>query len=133
MEFCTNCGYALWPSVDAASRAFKIWRDYDPDRRGAARPFDTELPGAGEAPVVDFEARAHDLGIHVFPSSPWPFTICLGLFFLFLALIPFATGARIVLGVIGGATFLVGIAGWVWFEDSLIYPADDGGPAEAAH
>ena len=124
MEFCNNCGYALWPSVASASRAFEVWRDHDPSR-AAARPFDVSLTPDEIVPVVDFQARAHELGIHVFPGSNWPFPICLGMLFLGLALIPFPSGPRLVMGIIGGLIFLYGVGGWVMVEDVKIYPSTD--------
>jgi hypothetical protein len=126
MEFCRNCGYALWPSVQAASRAFKIWRAADPDRK-LARPYDLEIPKPSGPPVVDFDERAHELGIHVFPSSVWPFPICVGLLFLGLAAVPFAAPVRIGCAAFGAIVFLVSVIGWVVVEDTRIYPASDPG------
>jgi len=74
--------------------------------------------------TVDFAARAHDLGIHLFPSSSSPFIICFGLLFLALGAIPFPSVARIVLAVIGGVIFLVGVVGWVLIEDMQMFPSD---------
>ena len=93
--------------------------------------FDLALP-VEEGVEVDYEARAHELGIHIFPNSNWPFVICLGALFLGLAAIPFASEARIALAVIGGVTFLVGVVGWVWFEDVKMYEASAAG-GEAEH
>ena len=129
MEFCRNCGYALWPSVEAASRAFKIWRDADPGR-ALVRPYDVEVPAAPVDDRLDYDARAHELGIHVFPSSVWPFPICLGLLFLGIAAIPFATPVRIGLGAFGAIIFLISVIGWVVVEDTKIYPSGDGGHGE---
>lgn len=74
--------------------------------------------------TVDFAARAHELGIHLFPPSNWPFVICFGALFLGLAAIPLPAVARIVLAVIGGLIFLMGIVGWVLVEDVRMFPAD---------
>jgi len=105
-----------------ASAAFKEWRDADPARRSASR-FDLEIPQSVEV-LVDFDARAHELGIHLFPSSNWPFTICLGILFLGLAAIPFTPIARIVMAAIGGVIFLWGVIGWVLVEDVRMFPTD---------
>jgi hypothetical protein len=123
LEYCRNCGYHLWPSGPAASAAFQAWRDADPSR-AKARRFDLELPQPVEPPLVDFEARAHELGIHIFPSSNFPFLICLGFFFLAFAFVPLDTPVRIAAGVIGGIIFLIGIAGWVVVEDVRMYPSE---------
>jgi len=77
--------------------------------------------------VVDYEARAHQLGIHIFPNSNWPFVICMGALLLGLAAIPFGSEARIALVVIGGVVFLIGVVGWVWFEDTNLYEASAAG------
>lgn len=122
MEFCRNCGYGLWPSVQAASRAFKIWRAADPVR-AVARPYDLELPVLAGPAVVDFDERAHELGIHLFPSSIWPFPICVGLLFLGLAAVPFAAPVRIGLAAFGAIVFLVSVIGWVVVEDTRMYTA----------
>ena len=122
VDHCRNCGYKLWPSSTMASAAFKAWRDADPARRSVSR-FDMELPVVIDN-TVDYAARAHELGIHLFPSSNWPFVICLGALFLALAAIPFPATARIVLAVIGGIIFLVGLAGWVLIEDVRMFPSD---------
>jgi hypothetical protein len=122
VDHCRNCGYKLWPSSVMASAAFKAWQATDPGGRGQVSRFDLELPFKEEN-VVDYEARAHQLGIHIFPNSNWPFVICLGALFLGLAAIPFAAEARIALAVIGGVALLVGVVGWVWFEDSKMYEA----------
>ncbi|MGH7763498.1 MAG: hypothetical protein ACREOM_03650 [Candidatus Dormibacteraceae bacterium] len=122
VDMCRNCGYKLWPSSTMASAAFKAWRDDDPARAEASR-FDMELPVVIDN-TVDFAARAHSLGIHLFPSSSWPFVICLGLLFLALGAIPFSTVVRIILAVIGGIIFLTGVAGWVLVEDVKMFPSD---------
>ena len=132
MEFCRNCGYALWPTVESASRAFKVWRAADPARM-VARPYDLALPVMAEPAVTDYEARAHELGIHVFPSSVWPFPITLGLLFLGLAAVPFAGPVRIGLAAFGAFIFLVSVVGWVVVEDTRIYPAPGSGGESAHH
>jgi len=105
-----------------ASAAFKAWRDADPARASASR-YDLELPVFIDN-TVDFAARAHELGIHLFPNSNWPFVICFGAFFLALAAIPFPPTPRIVLAVIGGLIFLTGVVGWVIVEDVRMFPTD---------
>jgi len=129
---CRNCGYKLWPSSTMASAAFKAWRGADPARAAASR-FDMELPIFVDD-TVDFAARAHELGIHLFPSSNWPFVICFGLLFLALGAIPFPSVARIVLAVIGAVIFLAGVVGWVLVEDVQMFPSDGPQtPGEAHH
>jgi hypothetical protein len=123
VDLCRNCGYKLWPSSVMASEAFKIWRDADPARLDTSR-FDLELPAPPIDTTVDYAARAHDLGIHIFPNSNYPFVICAGAFFLALAAIPIGATARIVLAVIGGLIFLWGVVGWVLVEDVRMYPSD---------
>jgi hypothetical protein len=122
IDHCRNCGYKLWPSSQMASGAFKAWRDADPSRRAASR-FDLDVPVELDT-TVDFAARAHELGIHLFPSSNWPFIICFGVMFLAFAAIPFDSLARIVLAVIGVVVFLFGVAGWVLVEDVHMFPSD---------
>lgn len=128
---CRNDGYKLWPSAVVAAEAFRIWRDADPARAGAS-PYDLEIPQPPLDVTVDYEARAHELGIHLFPSSNYPFVICAGAFFLALAAIPFGSAARIVLAVIGGLIFLYGVVGWVLVEDVRMYPSDSP-PGEVQH
>jgi len=124
LDLCRNCGYKLWPSSEVASVAFQAWRDADPSRAAASR-FDLELPAPPADITIDYAARAHELGIHIFPSSNYPFVICAGALFLSLAAIPFPSGtARIVLAVIGGLIFLWGVVGWVLVEDVRMYPGD---------
>jgi hypothetical protein len=90
--------------------------------RAAARPFDMELPPMDlAAPVVDYEERAHRLGIHLFPPSSYPFVICVGFLFLGLAAVPFPAVARLVLLVLGLVVFLAGVVGWVVLEDVRMY------------
>jgi hypothetical protein len=124
LEYCKNCGFSLWPSGPFASAAFQTWREGDPARRGARR-YDLEIPLTGDSGVIDYEARAHRLGIHLFPSSAYPFVICLGMFLLALAAIPFGTPVRWTLGVVGMIIFLVGVFGWVVLEDVRMYPGQD--------
>jgi hypothetical protein len=133
IDQCRNCGYKLWPSSQVASAAFKAWRSADPARARASR-FDMELPVEIDN-TVDFAARAHELGIHLFPPSNWPFVISFGLLFLALGAIPFPTVTRIVLAVIGGVIFLTGVVGWVLVEDVKMFPADSSsdGHVEAHH
>ena len=123
VEFCRNDGYKLWPSGVVASAAFQAWRNADPARAEASR-FDTELPVPPADTAIDYAARARELGIHIFPSSNYPFIICVGALFLALGAIPFSATTRIVLAVIGGLIFLYGVAGWVLVEDVRMYPSD---------
>jgi hypothetical protein len=124
VEYCRNDGYKLWPSSIVASAAFKTWRDADAERAHASR-FDMELPPPVMDDSIDYAARAHELGIHLFPNSNYPFTITVGALFVALALIPFSTVARIVLAVIGGFILLYGIVGWVLVEDVRMFPSDN--------
>jgi hypothetical protein len=124
-QYCRNCGFALWPSGPFVSAAFQAWRSADPARAGARR-YDLEPPASATSEVVvDYEERARRLGIHVSPSSRYPFVICVGFFFLALAAVPFGTVVRITLGVIGAVIFLIGVVGWVILEDVRMYPGDD--------
>jgi hypothetical protein len=123
VDHCRNCGYKLWPSSVVASAAFKAWRDGDPSRAEASR-FELDLPVEGGGAVIDYAERAHQLGIHLFPNSNYPFIICVGSLFLGLAAIPFSGTARIVLAVIGGLIFLYGVVGWVLVEDVRMYPTE---------
>lgn len=132
LDHCSNCGYKLWPSSEMASAAFKAWRDADPTRAHASR-YDLELPPLPIDVSVDYAARAHQLGIHLFPSSNYPFVICVGALFLALAAIPFPDTARITLLVIGGLIFLYGVVGWVLVEDVKMYPADSQNTNGEAH
>ena len=131
IDHCRNCGYKLWPSSTLASAAFKAWQAANPARAEVSR-FDLELPVEVDN-VIDYEARAHQLGIHLFPSSNWPFVICFGALLLALGAIPFAPVARITLAVIGGLIFLIGVAGWVLVEDVRMYPAEPGPPGSEVH
>ena len=57
-----------------ASAAFKAWRNADPSRAAASR-FDLDVPLAPLEMTIDYAARAHELGIHLFTSSNYPFII----------------------------------------------------------
>ena len=114
-----------------ASAAFKVWRDADPARKDASR-FDMEIPAEPVDTTVDYAARAHDLGIHLFPNSNYPFIICVGALFLGLGGIPFPGPARIALLVVGGLIFLYGVVGWVLVEDVRMYPVETP-PNEEVH
>jgi hypothetical protein len=131
IDHCRNCGYKLWPSSEMASAAFKAWRDADPARQAVSR-FDLELPRHDDN-TVDYDAKAHELGIHLFPSSNWPFIICFGMLFLGLAAIPFASVARIVMAAFGGVIFLTGVVGWVLVEDVHMFPSDAPAPQGEGH
>ncbi len=120
LPYCRSCSFALWPNRATAGAAFDAWRHADP-ARSAARPYDLELPAPAGRPVVDYVARAHRLGIHLFPSSSYPFVLCVGFLFLGLAAVPFPAAARIVLFVLGLVVFLVGVIGWVVLEDVRMY------------
>ena len=122
LDLCRNCGYKLWPSSYAASAAFKAWRAADPSRATASR-YDMEIPQNVEV-VVDFDAKARELGIHMPPPSRWPFVICAGALFLAIAAIPFSPGVRIGLAIVGGLIFLIGVVGWVLVEDVKMYPSE---------
>ncbi len=122
LDHCRNDGYKLWPSSEMASAAFKAWRDADPRRADASR-YDLELPAEQMDATIDYVARAHHLGIHLFPNSNYPFIICVGALFLALAAIPFDGSVRIGLLVIGGLIFLYGVVGWVLVEDVRMFPS----------
>ena len=122
IDHCRNCGYKLWPSSVVASAAFKAWRAADPSRAEASR-VNLALPRHDEI-VIDYDARAHELGIHMPPPSNWPFVICFGAFFLSLAAIPFPGPVRITLAVLGGIIFLIGVVGWVVVDDTRMFPSD---------
>jgi hypothetical protein len=83
--------------------------------------------------VVDYDAKAHELGIHMPPPSRWPFVICFGAFFLSLAAIPFDSVVRLTLAVIGGLIFLVGVVGWVLVEDVQMFPSEGAAGGEVHH
>jgi hypothetical protein len=131
IDHCRNCGYKLWPSSVMASAAFKAWQAADLARAKVSR-YDLEIPVEIDN-TVDYEARAHQLGIHLFPSSNWPFVICLGALFLGFAAIPFGTEVRVALLVVGGVVFLAGVVGWVLVEDVRMYPADTGAAGTEVH
>ena len=124
LQYCRNCGFSLWPTGPFASAAFEAWRDADPARKDARR-YDLELPVHRRPELVDYEERAHRLGIHLFPSSSYPFVICVGFFFLALAAVPFAAPVRVALAILGMITFLIGVIGWVVLEDVKMYPSED--------
>jgi hypothetical protein len=132
VDHCRNCGYKLWPSSVMASAAFKAWRAADPEPRSRVSRFDMEYPVEIDN-MVDYTAKAHQLGIHLSPNSNWPFVICFGLFFLALAAIPLADATRIVLAVIGGVIFLWGVVGWVVIDDVKMFPSDEPHPGEEVH
>jgi hypothetical protein len=132
LDQCSNCGYKVWPSSLMASAAFNAWRATDPGRRAEVSRFDLDYPVALDN-TVDYAARAHHLGIHLFPSSNWPFIICLGSLFLALGAIPFPTTTRIVLAVIGAVIFLWGVVGWVLVEDVKMFPDDSPQPQGEVH
>ncbi len=123
VDMCRNCGYKLWPSSVMASAAFKAWRAVDPAGRSEVSRFDLDYPTHIDN-TIDYDARAHQLGIHISPSSNWPFVICFGLLFLALAAIPFSGTTRIVLAVIGVLIFLWGVVGWVVIDDTRMFPSD---------
>jgi hypothetical protein len=131
LDLCRNCGYKLWPSSYVASAAFKAWRAADPARAAASR-YDMEIPQHVEL-VVDFDAKARELGIHMPPPSKWPFVICAGALFLGLAAIPFSNEVRITLAIVGGLIFLIGVIGWVLVEDVKMFPAESTTSGEAHH
>jgi hypothetical protein len=132
VDVCRNCSYKLWPSSVMASAAFKAWRAIDPERRSRVSRFDMEYPVEVDN-TVDYTAKAHQLGIHLSPNSNWPFVICLGLFFLALAAIPFPNATRIALAVIGGVIFLWGVVGWVVIDDVQMFPTDEPVGEEVHH
>ena len=132
VEQCRNDGYQLWPSAAVASEAFRAWRNADP-ARAETSPYDLAVPVPPVDATVDYAARAHELGIHLFPNSNYPFVICFGLFLLAFAAIPFSATARIVLAVIGGVIFLYGVVGWVLVEDVRMYPSDSPQPRGEVH
>ena len=132
LEYCRNDGYQLWPSSEMASEAFKAWREADPMRAEATR-YDLELPPPQIDATIDYAARAHELGIHIFPNSNYPFVICIGVLFLGVAAIPFANAARLVLAIIGGLIFLYGVVGWVLVEDVRMFPTDSSQSQGEAH
>jgi len=115
-----------------ASAAFKAWREADPSRVEASR-YELDLPVEPVDSSIDYAARAHQLGIHLFPSSNYPFVICVGALFLALAAVPFAGVVRLVLLVIGGVIFLYGVVGWVLVEDIRMFPTDSPSSSGEVH
>jgi len=132
LEYCVNDGYQLWPSPEVVSAAFKAWRDADPSRAMVSR-YDLELPLPPVEAEIDYSERAHQLGIHIFPNSNYPFIICIGFLFLGLAAIPFSGATRIALLVIGGLIFLYGVVGWVLVEDVQLYQSSSGESSPEVH
>jgi hypothetical protein len=130
--FCRNCGFRLWPSAMAAARAYRTWRLADNSRMYIHQWDDTPPLGTDDVIVVDFGARAHQLGIHLFPASLWPIMVCIGVLFLAFAAIPFAAIARIILLVIGIVFFIFAVAGWM-LEDVKMFPAEDAGEHGGSH
>src|SRR5258708_11008454 len=120
---CRNCGYKLWPSSVMASAALRAGRVVDPEHRSEVSRFDMDFPVHIDD-VVDFEARAHQLGIHLSPPTNWPFVICFGLLFLGLAAIPLASTTRIVLAVIGVLIFLLRVVRWGVVDGTKRFPTD---------
>jgi hypothetical protein len=134
LDHCRNDGYKLWPSSEMASAGFKAWRDADPAHRAEASRYDLELPPVDSVDAtVDYAARAHQLGIHIFPNSNYPFIICVGALFLSLAAIPFADVGRLVLLIIGGLIFLYGVVGWVLVEDVRMFPTESPSSSGEVH
>lgn len=129
--FCRNCGFRLWPGAQAAARAYRTWRLADPARVYVHQWDDTPLLDEESVIVVDFAEKAHDLGIHIFPSSRWPILVCVGIFFLAFAAIPFPSIARIILASIGVLFFIAAIAGWM-LEDVRLFPKDEAGGGHGA-
>ena len=128
--FCRNCGFRLWPNAQAAGRAYRTWRLADPSRMYVHQWDDMPLLEGASVIHVDFEEKAHELGIHIFPSSRWPFLVCVGILFLALAAPPYASVARIIFLVLGVLFFIAAIAGWM-LEDVRLFPSDK--PAEGGH
>jgi hypothetical protein len=129
--FCRNCGFRLWPSAETAARAYRTWRLADPARSRIHQWDDVPpIDDGDQILVVDFEERAHELGIHIFPPSRWPFLVCVGILFLGFAAIPFDPIVRIILAAVGVLFFLFALAGWMR-EDVRIFPKDE--PGDDAH
>jgi hypothetical protein len=127
--FCRNCSFRLWPNAEAAARAYRTWRLADPARRHIHQWDDLPIIDEDTIIVVDFEEKAHKLGIHIFPSSRWPFLVCVGVLFLAFAAVPFPQSIiRIILLVIGIIFFILAIAGWM-LEDVRLFPKDDAAAA----
>lgn len=132
LQYCRNDGYQLWPSSELASAAFKAWRDADPSRAEASR-YDIDLPEQAAGETIDYAARAHQLGIHIFPNSNYPFIICVGILFLGLAAVPIDATVRISVLVIGALIFLYGVVGWVLVEDVKMFPTESPSATGEAH
>ena len=132
LPYCKSCSFALWPSRAYAGAAFHAWQAADASR-AAARPYDLEMPVPQAGEVVDYEERAHRLGIHIFPSSNYPFVICVGALFLGIAAVPIDGTARATIAVIGGLIFLFGVVGWVLVEDVRMYPSESPTSQGEAH
>ena len=132
LQYCRNDGYQLWPSSVMASEAFKAWRDADPKRAELSR-YDIDVPAEAVDPTVDYAARAHELGIHLFPNSNYPFIICVGSLFLGIAAAPIDAGVRIAVAIIGAVIFLFGVVGWVLVEDVRMFPTDSPSSGGEAH
>ena len=115
-----------------ASAAFLAWRAARPGTR-RRRPASTSRSRATSTTQSTSPRGRTSFGIHIFPNSNWPFTICFGLLFLGLAAIPFASTTRIILAVIGGLIFLYGVVGWVVLEDVQMFPSDGAEPGAEVH
>ena len=130
--FCRNCSFRLWPDATVAGRAYRMWRGAEPSR-AHLHQWDDSLPIEDSTIIpVDFGKRAHQLGIHIFPSSTWPVVVCAGFLFLGLAAVPFPVVARIVLAVLGVVLMAYGIGGWM-FEDVRMFPKDESGSGGHGH
>ena len=132
LQYCRNDGYQLWPSSQMASEAFKAWRDADPSRAELSR-YDIDLPEPVPDDEVDYAERAHKLGIHLFPSSNYPFVICVGALFLGIAAVPIDGTVRLGPAIIGALIFLYGVVGWVLVEDVRMFPTDSPSASGEAH
>lgn len=119
--YCSNCGWGFWPSRAMASRAFRTWAAADPVARADAHPYDLDYPQTAGPEVVDYDARARSLGIHLFPGTRYPILICIGFFFLGFAAIPTPTLVRVFGAILGFGFFLAGVGGWWLVEDVKLY------------
>ena len=134
--FCRNCGFALWPNAQTAAHAYRVWRLADPARAWIHQWDDMPPVEEEDVVYVDFAERAHQLGVHLFPSSNWPIVICIGVLFLMVGLVPWSMPVRLVLIAFGLVVLLFGIGGWVLREDFDFYPAGEeegGGHGEVHH
>lgn len=130
---CSNCGRTFWPSRAIASSAFRAWKAAD-SARATARPFDTDLPPTPVDNTIDYDAKAHRLGIHLFPKTWWPIVISLGFLFLALGAVPIGDGTlRLVFAVLGAVIFFIGIGGWWLVEDIKLYEESVAAVEEATH